>query len=83
MEKLGHFGKEIGKATKEQHNEIQAVRDMSLEMYASVQGIETHRQRVENPVYRSALYARPLDMADQRQIKVCVCVYCAAVHLFE
>jgi len=69
---LSHFGKGIAKTTKEQHEEVKAIRDLSLESYAYVQSIETHRKRVENPAYRSALYARPLDMADVKKMKVLI-----------
>lgn len=70
VEALTDFSRDIIKTTSEQHDEIKSVHTNSLECYAALQNVETQRKRVKNPAYRSALYARPLDISDQRMIKV-------------
>ena len=70
MENLSEFSKGIAKTTIEQHEEIKTVCDLTLHSHAALQSVQTHRERIGNPAYRSALFVRPLDIADQRKMKV-------------
>jgi len=70
VEVLDKFGSAITRNTADQHEEIKTARTQCLESFAALQNVDAWRQRVHNPAYRGALRSRPLDMTDQRKMKV-------------
>ena len=55
---------------KEQHEEIVDVTNHCLESFTGLRSFQLHKQRLESADYRDALLSRPLDMNDQKTMKV-------------